>query len=443
MAAVVVLGLGTGVWQYRINLARQAQLDRGQVNLLAELATSQRLTGNLRRRAAACGPCCTDRVRLERWRRHRLAAAISRSQPLSGNRTCGFRSPGIEHFLTSAAFSPDGTRIVTASEDNTARVWDAATGKEIAVLRGHARSLRSAAFSPDGSRIVTASADQTARIWDAATGKEIAVLRGHTFSVESAAFSPDGSRIVTASADKTARIWDAATGKEIAILREARLAATAVARFRRLQPRRRRASSRRRMDETARIWDAATAKRDRGPARPRELCAHPPPSAPTARASSRRQGTGRTARIWDAATGKEIAVLRGHDGRVNSAAFSPDGVAHRHGVRRTRPPASGTPRPAKEIAVLRGHEDLVRSAAFSPDGSRIVTASEDRTARIWDAATGKEIAVLRGHEDDREFRRLQPRRVAHRHGVSGQDRPHLGRRDRQARSRSCAAMTAS
>jgi WD40 repeat protein len=67
----------------------------------------------------------------------------------------------------------------------------------------------SAAFSPDGSRVVTASSDKTARIWDAASAKEIAVLRGHDSWVWSAAFSPDGSRIVTASSDKTARIWDA------------------------------------------------------------------------------------------------------------------------------------------------------------------------------------------------------------------------------------------
>ena len=69
--------------------------------------------------------------------------------------------------VSSAAFSPDGTRIVTASWDKTARIWDAATAKEIAVLRGHENSVNSAAFSPDGSRIVTASWDETARIWDA------------------------------------------------------------------------------------------------------------------------------------------------------------------------------------------------------------------------------------------------------------------------------------
>ena len=81
--------------------------------------------------------------------------------------------------MWSAAFSPDGSRIVTASADKTARIWDAASAKEIAVLRGHDGDVSSAAFSPDGSRIVTASEDKTARIWDAASAKEIAVLRGH------------------------------------------------------------------------------------------------------------------------------------------------------------------------------------------------------------------------------------------------------------------------
>ena len=93
----------------------------------------------------------------------------------------------------------DGWRIVTASEDKTARIWDAANAGGTAVLRGHDEMLWSAAFSPDGSRIVTASLDRTARIWDAATAKEIAVLSGHESSVQSAAFSPGGLHIVTAS----------------------------------------------------------------------------------------------------------------------------------------------------------------------------------------------------------------------------------------------------
>ena len=98
--------------------------------------------------------------------------------------------------------------MVTASEDNTARVWDAATGAAIAVLKGHEDRVNSAAFSPDGTRVVTASDDKTARVWDAATGAEIAVLKGHEAEVMSAAFSPDGTRVVTASYDTTARVWD-------------------------------------------------------------------------------------------------------------------------------------------------------------------------------------------------------------------------------------------
>jgi WD40 repeat protein len=115
---------------------------------------------------------------------------------------------GHESVVNSASFSPDGTRVVTASFDKTARVWDAKTGKEFAVLRGHEKALRSATFSPDGMRIVTASDDKTARIWDAVTAKEIAVLRGHEGGVVSAIFSPDGTRIVTASDDNSARVWD-------------------------------------------------------------------------------------------------------------------------------------------------------------------------------------------------------------------------------------------
>jgi sugar lactone lactonase YvrE len=97
---------------------------------------------------------------------------------------------------------------VTASDDTTARLWEADSGKEIAVLNGHTSFVYSAAFSPDGKRVVTASDDHTARLWEADSGKEIAVLMGHTRMVRSAAFSPDGKRVVTASDDHTARILD-------------------------------------------------------------------------------------------------------------------------------------------------------------------------------------------------------------------------------------------
>jgi dipeptidyl aminopeptidase/acylaminoacyl peptidase len=112
------------------------------------------------------------------------------------------------------AFSPDGRRIATASDDETARVWDAESGKPLAVLQGHAGDVVSVAFSPDGRRIATASADQTARLWDADSGKQLVVLEGHTDLVNSVAFSPDGRRIATASWDNTARLWIARESPE-------------------------------------------------------------------------------------------------------------------------------------------------------------------------------------------------------------------------------------
>jgi len=177
----------------------------------------------------------------------------------------------------SAAFSPDGERVVTTSYDRTARLWDAKTGAALAVLQGHTGSVHSAAFSPDGERVVTASDDNTARLWDAKTGAALAVLEGHTGSVNSAGFSPDGTRVATASDDNTARLWDAKMGAALAVL-EGHTDSVNSAGF---SP-----------DGT----QVVTASDDN------------------------------TARLWDAKTGATLAVLKGHTDSVKSAGFSPDGT---------------------------------------------------------------------------------------------------------------------
>jgi tetratricopeptide (TPR) repeat protein len=107
-----------------------------------------------------------------------------------------------------AEFSPDGLRVVTASFDQTARVWDVRTGRPISLPMRHHGSLRHAGFSPDGRHVVTASDDQTARIWDATTGQPVTPLLRHQGVVSDARFSPDGSRVVTAGSDGMARVWE-------------------------------------------------------------------------------------------------------------------------------------------------------------------------------------------------------------------------------------------
>jgi WD40 repeat protein len=114
--------------------------------------------------------------------------------------------------VRSARFSPDGRRLVTASDDWTARVWDAATRQPMGEPLRHDGPVVSAEFSPEGDRVVTASEDGTARVWDATSGQPIGEPLRHAGAVRSAGFAPDGQRLVTASADGTARIWDVPTG---------------------------------------------------------------------------------------------------------------------------------------------------------------------------------------------------------------------------------------
>jgi len=126
-------------------------------------------------------------------------------------------SPPLHHLdvVWIAAFSPDGTRIVTASVDHTARVWDAATGKLLSLPLQHHGHVVSAAFSSDGTRVVTASVDKTARVWDAGTGQPVSPPLQHQDRVGSAALSPGGTRVVAARDDNTARVGGGRSPREL------------------------------------------------------------------------------------------------------------------------------------------------------------------------------------------------------------------------------------
>jgi WD40 repeat protein len=293
-------------------------------------------------------------------------------------------------YVNSAAYSPDGSRIVTASSDNTVRLWDARTGMQLAVLSGHVDRVYSAAYSPDGTRIVTASIDKTARVWDAHTGAQLAVLSGHSDRVYSAAYSPDGTRIVTASMDKTARVWDAHTGAQLAVLSGHGDRVNSAA----YSPDGARIVTAS-QDKTARVWDARTQAQLAtlsGHGDNVYSAAYSPDGSRIVTASF-----DKTARIWDAHTGTQLAVLSGHGGQVQSAAYSPDG-AHIVTASFDKTARIWDARTSAQLAVLSGHADRVYAAAYSPDGTRIVTASFDKTARIWDAHIGKQLTVLSGHD---------------------------------------------
>jgi WD40 repeat protein len=285
--------------------------------------------------------------------------------------------------LYTAALSPTGSEVLTAGSDGVARVWDAASGRQLLSIRVGG-VLSGAAFSRDGRELLTASPEGGATIWNAASGQRLGVL-GQATNVEVAAFSPDGTRVATAGYDRKVRIWNAFTGREIRTLSGARGAVRSVA-FSPDGSRVLTASE----DGIARVWDA-------GSGAPLALLHSPGEAMDTAAFSPdgmriATAGTGGTARIWDAASGRQLAIMNGHTGTVYSVAFSPDGsellTASEDGTARIWDAASG-----RQLNILTGDIGTVRSAAFGPDGIEVVTASEDGTARIWDA-TPRELRVV-------------------------------------------------
>ena len=118
----------------------------------------------------------------------------------------------LEDSVLTVVFLPI-LRLLTASQDGTAKVWSAASGECLRTLKGYTGFVNSAVFSPDGQQVLTASFDKTAKVWSAASGECLRTLEGHTGLVNSAVFSPDGQQVLTASWDETAKVWSAASGE--------------------------------------------------------------------------------------------------------------------------------------------------------------------------------------------------------------------------------------
>lgn len=301
--------------------------------------------------------------------------------------------------VNSVVWSPDGSRIATASRDGTARAWDAVTGRPATPVLVHGGPVRTVAFSPDGARVITASEDRTAKVWDAATGKQLAQLLGHDGKLITASFSPDGQWILTVGEDKTVRVWDAATYKSAVppFRHDYRLRMAVFspdgARILTLS------------DDVVRLWNVATGGLLPVQLRHRDLvyaAAFSPDGTRIVTASA-----DRTARLWDAATGRPLSGMLRHSHPVVSAVFNPRGdrilTASSGGYAQIWDAATGAP-----LLQRLESDESVSMAAFCPDGSRVVTASSDHTVRIWNAGNGLPLVLPLEHVDEVEIAAFSP-----------------------------------
>jgi WD40 repeat protein len=280
------------------------------------------------------------------------------------------------------AFSPNSKLVASGYSDGRVRLWDVATAKEKAVLRGHRGMVESLAFSPDGKLLASGSSHGTIRLWEVAAAKEKFVLKRHTKSVRSVAFSRDGKLLASAE-DRTVRLWDVAIGKQKAVLRGHRLFSMA------FRPDGKLLTSGG-SEGTVRLWDVQTRK-GKKVALKGKVAENGRPSmefSPDGKLVARLEGAYESeVRVWDVNTGKQKALLewrvrRGGAGgpfafSLDSkllAAGDEDGYIHLFDL------AAG--KRNDEVAWHTG--SAVGCLAFSPNGKLLATGGYDRVVRVWD-----------------------------------------------------------
>ena len=247
-------------------------------------------------------------------------------------------------YVFSLAISPDGHTLVSGSGDNTIKIWQLSTGRELRTLTGHSSYVLSLAISPDGQTLVSGSNDNKIKIWQLITGGELRTLTGHSQMVCSLAISPDGQTLVSCNMIK---IWELSTGQELCTL----------------------------TGHSEGVYSLAIS-----------------PDGQTLVSGSGDS----TIKIWQLSTGQELRTLTGHSSDVIAVAISPDGETLVSGSS-DKTIKIWQLSTGQELRTLTGHSYTVASLAISPDGQTLVSGSGDSTIKIWQLSTGQELCTLTGH----------------------------------------------
>jgi WD40 repeat protein len=256
---------------------------------------------------------------------------------------------GHKNWVYGVSFSPNGKMLASGSADNTVKLWDTSTYKEIKTLTGHRDEVNGVSFSPDSKMLASASRDKTVKLWDTSTYKEIKTLAGHKDWVTDVSFSPDGKMLASGSRDNTVKLWDTTTYKQIKTL------------------------------TGHKNWVTGVSFSPNG-----KMLA---------------SGSGDyTVKLWNTSTYKEIKTLAGHIGWVKGVSFSPNGkmLASASGDNTVILWDTST---YKQIKTLTGHTREVIGISFSPDGKMLASASDDNTVILWDTSTDEEINKFTGHRN--------------------------------------------
>jgi WD40 repeat protein len=332
-----------------------------------------------------------NRLRRAGWRARDLDARLPAESVFLRVRHAASRDgaalDGHTDGVITCTVTPDGRRVISASNDGTLKVWDLEARRVIATLDGHTDGVLACAITPDGRHAISTSADRTLKVWDLDARRVVTTFNGHLDWVRTCAVTPDGRCVISASDDCTLKVWSLDTGRIVATLADHEHWVIGCA----MTPDGRHMVSAS-YDGTLKVWDldarhvvATLAGHSDGVL----ACAVTPDGQRVISASD-----DCTLRVWDLA-GCLLATLEGHTAGVRACAVTPDG---------RRVVSASYDRTLKVwdlddgrlVATLEGHADGVRGCAVTPDGRRVVSASDDCTLKLWDLDTGVVVATLGG-----------------------------------------------
>jgi WD40 repeat protein len=288
--------------------------------------------------------------------------------------------------VVGVAVTPDGKRAVSASADNTLKVWDLENGRALRTLDGHSACVCGVAVTPDGKRAVSASGDHTLKVWDLESALAVRTLEGHSDHVLGVAVTPDGKRAVSASGDHTLKVWDLESGRALRTLEGHSDWVHGVA----VTPDGKRAVSAS-GDKTLKVWDLESGRALR------TLEGHSASVVGVAVTPDGKRAVSaswdNTLKVWGLESGRALPTLEGHSACVWGVAVTPDG---KRAVSASLDKALKVwdLKSGRALRTLEGHSASVHGVAVTPDGKRAVSASGDKTLKVWDLETGEALVTF-------------------------------------------------